>query len=98
MLALTQKIADARADRIAVVSTHLQQFAWAGLFLLGFITQFGIGMAHLERGGQQLVIAFFSLGAVVGLWLIAIQDNPFRGFRPVSPAPIEKVIAMVPAG
>ena len=43
-------------------------------------------------------IAFFSLGAVVGLWLIAIQDNPFRGFQRVSPAPIEKVIAMVPAG
>lgn len=97
MLALVQKVADGRAARIAVVSNHLQQFGWTALFLLGAITQFGIGMAHLERGPNRLTIGFFSLGAVIGLWLIAVQDNPFRGLQGVSPAPIEAVIAMVPA-
>ncbi len=81
MLALTQKIAEARAERVAIVSNHVAQFGWTALFLLGFITQFGLGMAHLDRGGQRPAIAFFSCGAVVALWLIAIQDNPFRGSR-----------------
>jgi hypothetical protein len=93
MLALAQKVAGARAERVAIVGTHLQQFAWTGLFLLGFVTQFGIGMAHLERAPNRLAIGFFSVGAVVGLWLIAIQDNPFRGYQPVSPAAFEAVIA-----
>lgn len=96
MLALVQKVMDARAARIAIVTNHVQQFAWTGLFLLGFLTQFGIGMAHLERAPNVMGLAFFSLGAVIGLWLIAMQDNPFRGHQPVSPAPIAKVIAMLP--
>jgi hypothetical protein len=96
MLTLVQKVVDGRSDRVAVVSTHLQQLSWTALFLLGMITQFGLGMAHLERGPNMMAIGFFSLGAVVGLWLIAIQDNPFRGLQGVSPAPIEAVIAMVP--
>lgn len=99
MLTLAQKVADARAERIAIVSNHLQQFAWSALFLLGFVTQFGLGMAHVDRPGANATsIAFFSVGAVVALWLIATQDNPFRGPNPVSPAPFNAVTAALGAG
>jgi len=99
MLTLAQKVADARAERIAIVSNHLQQFAWSALFLLGFVTQFGLGMAHVDRpGANAMSIAFFSVGAVVALWLIATQDNPFRGPNPVSPAPFNAVTAALGAG
>lgn len=96
MLTLVQKVADARADRIAIVTNHVQQFAWTALFVLGFLTQFGIGMGNLERpAANACAILVFSLGAVVALWLIAIQDNPFRGPSRVEAAPIEKVTALI---
>ncbi len=99
MLTQAQKVADARAERIAIVSNHLQQFAWTALFLLGFVTQFGLGMAHVDRpGANAMSIAFFSVGAVVALWLIATQDNPFRGPNPVSPVPFAAVTAALGAG
>jgi hypothetical protein len=98
MLTLAQKVADARAERIAIVSNHLQQFAWTALFLLGFVTQFGLGLAHLDRpAANAMAIVFFSVGAVIALWLIAIQDNPFRGSRAVPAAPIAHVVA-APSG
>jgi hypothetical protein len=99
MLTLAQKVAEARAERVAIVSNHVGQLGWSTLFLLGFITQFGLGLAHLDRRpANATAIAFFSCGAVLALWLIAIQDNPFSGPARISPAPIEKVIAMVAAG
>jgi len=93
MLSLMQKVVDARTDRIAIVTNHLQQFSWTALFLLGFITQYVLGMGFLDRPAANFsVIAIFSLAAVVALWLIAIQDNPFREPNGVSPAPLEKVL------
>ncbi|MDO8838405.1 MAG: DUF4239 domain-containing protein [Parvibaculum sp.] len=94
MLALSQKIVDARADRIATVTFHFQSFSWSALFLLGFLTQFILGMGFLDRpASNRSVIVIFSLAAVVALWLIAIQDNPFRGPARISPAAFEAVAA-----
>lgn len=94
MLSLVWRVADARSDRIAIVTTHAIQIAWTGLFLLGFLSQFTGGMAHLERWQPNAAaIAVFGAAAVIALWLIAFQDNPFRGPFHVSPAPVEKVLA-----
>ena len=89
MLTLTQKIVDARADRLTTVTTHFQSLSWTALFLLGFLTQFALGMGFLDRpASNRAVLVLFSLAAVVALWLIAIQDirsadlSVFR--RPVS--------------
>ncbi|HAC59285.1 MAG TPA: hypothetical protein DCF73_13155 [Rhodobiaceae bacterium] len=93
MVSLVWRIADARSDRIAIVTTHSIQIAWTGLFLLGFLSQFAGGMAHLERWQPNAAaIAVFGAAAVIALWLIAIQDNPFRGPFPVSAAPMENVL------
>jgi len=98
MLTLAQKVADARADRIAIVTNHVQQFAWTALFVLGFLTQFAIGMVNLDRAAANACgIVVFSVGAVVALWLIAFQDNPFRGPARVNSAPLQKVIAAAAA-
>jgi hypothetical protein len=91
MLSLAQDIVDARTDRIAIVANHYQQFSWSALFLLGFLTQFVIGMGFLDRASaNRHAIVVFSLAAVVALWLLAIQDNPFRGAVQVSPEAIEQ--------
>ena len=96
MLTLTQKIVDARADRLTTVTTHFQSLSWTALFLLGFLTQFALGMGFLDRpASNRAVLVLFSLAAVVALWLIAIQDNPFRGPFRVSPAGVADVIAFL---
>ncbi|MBD3895024.1 DUF4239 domain-containing protein [Halomonas sp. ML-15] len=94
MLSLAQDIVDARTDRIAVVANHYQKFSWSALFLLGFLTQFVMGMGFLDRASaNRHAIVIFSLAAVVALWLIAIQDNPFRGAVQVSPEAIEQAVS-----
>jgi hypothetical protein len=91
MLHLAQAIVEARMDRIAIVANHYQQFSWSALFLLGFLTQFVIGMGFLDRASSNRhAIAIFSLAAVIALWLLAIQDNPFRPPVQVSPQTIEQ--------
>ena len=96
MLSLAQNIVDARVDRLAIVANHYQQFSWTALFLLGFLTQFVIGMGFLDRPSANISgITLFSLAAVIALWLLAIQDNPFRGPAQVSPAAIEQAIGML---
>jgi hypothetical protein len=93
MLSLVQKIVEARTDRIAIVAGHFQQFSWSALFLLGCLTQFSLGMGFLDRPSANLsAIVVFSLAAVIALWLIAIQDNPFRGPARVAPAMIEDAV------
>lgn len=94
MLSLAQHIVDARTDRIAIVADHYQEFSWSALFLLGFMTQFVLGMGFLDRASaNRHAIFVFSLAAVVALWLLAIQDNPFRGAVQVSPEAIEQAVS-----
>ncbi|APX94698.1 hypothetical protein BWR19_18210 [Halomonas sp. 1513] len=94
MLSLAQDIVEARTNRIAVVANHYQQFSWSALFLLGFLTQFVMGMGFLDRASaNRHAIVVFSLAAVVALWLLAIQDNPFRGAVQVSPEAIEQAVS-----
>lgn len=94
MLFLAQDIVAARTDRIAIVANHYNQFAWSALFLLGFLTQFVIGMGFLDRASaNRHAVIVFSLAAVIALWLLAIQDNPFRGAGQVSPEAIEQAVS-----
>lgn len=94
MLSLAKTVAESRQSRITIVSNHVWQFAWGGLFILGFLTQFSIGLVHQDK--PRVVVATLSLyttAMVMALWLIAVQDNPFRtGLWQVSPQPIEAVI------
>lgn len=94
MLSLAQDIVEARTNRIAVVANHYQKFSWSALFLLGFLTQFVMGMGFLDRASaNRHAIVAFSLAAVIALWLLAIQDNPFRGAVQVSPEAIEQAVS-----
>lgn len=96
MLALAEKVADARSDRIAIVTSHPERLVWPALFLLGVLTQLAISMVHLDCVRTNAVaLSLFSLSAVIALWLIAIQENPFRGRVGVPPEPIARVIAAV---
>lgn len=94
MLSLVKTVADSRQSRVSLVSNHVWQFAWAGLFILGFLTQFSIGLSHQDKPhAAALALVLYSTAVVVSLWLIAVQDNPFRSeIWQVSPKPIQAVI------
>lgn len=56
--------------------------------------RFVMGMGFLDRASaNRHVIVVFSLAVVVALWVIAIQDNPFRGAVQVSPEAIEQAVS-----
>ena len=99
MLSLTKTVADSRQSRISIVSNHVWQFAWSGLFILGFLTQFSIGLVHQDKPrAVGLALALYTTAVVVSLWLIAVQDNPFRSeIWQVSPKPIQAVVRPRPS-
>jgi hypothetical protein len=94
MLALAKTVADSRQSRVSIVTNHVWQFAWSGLFILGFLTQFSIGLVHQDKPrAVGVALALYSTAVVVSLWLIAVQDNPFRSeVWQVSTKPFEAVL------
>jgi hypothetical protein len=94
MLSLAKTVADSRQRRITIVSNHLWQFAWSGLFALALLTQFSIALVHQDKPRVvAMTLSLFTMAVVIALWLIAVQDNPFRrGLWQVSPKPIEAVL------
>lgn len=90
------RIRDARADRLALASDRTNDIKWLTVLILGVITQFAIALVHLERPrAHGAGVTVFSLGAIVALGLIALQEHPFSGAIRVSPAPLENALATV---
>ncbi len=98
MFSLVDTVAKARGERIAVVTTHAQRLGWTAAFLLGILTQVAIGMVHLDRArANAIALSIYTLSAVIALWLVAVEENPFRGKHGfgVSPAPIERALGLL---
>lgn len=94
LLTLAKTVSNSRRSRITIVGNHLWQFAWSGLFMLGFLTQFSVGLVHQDKPRvAAMALSLYTTAMVIALWLIAVQDNPFRsGLWQVSPKPIAAVL------
>lgn len=96
LLATVLRMSDARADRLALASDHTNDLKWATVLILGVLTQFALGLVHLERARAKLAaITVFTIAAVITLGLIAIQEQPFDGPISISPAPIAQALKSV---
>lgn len=99
LLAAAIRIGTARNDRISLSTDHTNDLKWTSVLLLGLITQIGLCLVHLERPRAMLVaLTVFGSGAIVALGLIALQEHPFEGAFRVSPAPLERLLALADAG
>jgi hypothetical protein len=98
-LDLALKLHTLRENRIELAGDRTDEIRWAALLLLALLTQVAIAATHLEVPRPQIAaLTIFSIAAVVGLGLIAIQERPFSSPVAVSPSPLEDVVHEIPAG
>ena len=85
--------------RIELAADRTDEVRWATLLILGLLTQLAIASVHLETPGPQIAaLTIFSVTAVIGLGLVAIEERPFSPPLDVNPSPIGDVVREVPAG
>jgi hypothetical protein len=96
LVQLALQAATARSDRLALNSYQSDDVKWLTVLLLFLMTQISIGIVHLERPRAHIAAqAIFSVGAIIALGMIAIQEAPFDGPLKISPAPLERVLKTV---
>ena len=67
--------------------------------ILGLVTQLAIASVHLETPRPQIAaLTIFSMTAIIGLGLVAIEERPFSPPLDVKPSPIGDVVREVPPG
>lgn len=90
------RIRDARAERLALASDQTNDVKWLTVLALGLITQLAIALVHLDRPrAKAAAMAVFTLGAIIALGLVAVQEYPFGGNIRVTPVPLEKALERI---
>jgi hypothetical protein len=96
LLNAVTRIRDARADRLSLATDRTNDLKWLTVLMLGIVTQLAIALVHLDKPRAQVAaLAVFTLGAIIALGLIALQEHPFTGHMRVSPAPLERALALL---
>jgi hypothetical protein len=95
LLSAAVRVGTARGDRLSLSSDRTNDIKWISVLILGVITQVALAMVHLERPRAMLAaLTVFGTAAIVALGLIALQEHPFQGTFRVSPAPLERLLAL----
>lgn len=88
----------ARSDRLTVSNDQTNGLKWLTVLLLGAITQLAIGLVHLEKPRAMIAaVTLFSIAVFVTLGLLTLQERVFSGLIQISPAPLVRVVALIPA-
>jgi hypothetical protein len=97
-LDIAMKLHTLRETRLALAGDRTDEIKWTTLLILGLISQIAIAAVHLEMPRPQIAaLTIFSMAAVIGLGLVAIQERPFTPPLEVSPGPLLDVIRETPA-
>jgi hypothetical protein len=95
LLTAAVRVGNARTDRLSLSSDTTNDLKWISVLILGVMTQIALMLVHLEKPRAMLAaLTVFSTAAVVALGLIALQEHPFQGTFRVSPAPLERLLAL----
>jgi hypothetical protein len=98
LIAAVQRIADARAGRLALSEAPTEDAKWFAVLLLAVLSQTGVAAVHLEQQrAQALALTIFTSSAVVLLSLIAVCERPYHGSRQLSHAPLQELLQSIPA-
>lgn len=92
------KVQGARADRLVICADYSESVKWACVLFLALVGQISIALVHLDRPRPQIAaMTVFTVSIILIIGLIAAHEGPFQPPLWVSPAPIAKVLALVPA-
>lgn len=95
LLSAAVRVGTARGDRLSLSSDRTNDIKWISVLILGVMTQVGLALVHLERPRAMLAaLTVFGTAAIVALGLIALQEHPFQGTFQVSPAPLQRLLAL----
>lgn len=99
LLNATVRVGIARSDRLALASDRTNELKWAVVLILGVMTQFSIGLVHLQKRNAHIAaLATFSLAAVITLGLIGMQERPFAGEVRIPPTPLQDLLRLPTGG
>lgn len=99
LLNATVRVGIARSDRLALASDRTNELKWAVVLILGIMTQFSIGLVHLQKRNAHIAaLATFSLAAVIALGLIGMQERPFAGEVRIAPTPLQDLLRLPTGG
>ncbi|MGQ0444998.1 MAG: bestrophin-like domain [Beijerinckiaceae bacterium] len=93
------KIREARGNRLALSSDLSEEFEWACVLLMAVMAQISIAAVHLDAVRAQIAaMAIFIVSVIIVIGLIAVHEIPFRPPLGISPAPLAKLLDLVPDG
>jgi hypothetical protein len=95
MLNSAVRAGTARNTRLSLSNDRTGDLKWISVLILGIITQIAVALVHLDKWrAMAAALTVFSSAAIVALGMIALQEDPFGGVFRVSPAPLERLIAL----
>jgi Protein of unknown function (DUF4239) len=91
------RVREARSDRLAFSSDFSENFKWTSVLLMALMAQISVAAVHLDEARAQIAaMVIFTASIVLVIGLIAIHEGPFQPPLGISPAPIAKVLDIVP--
>jgi hypothetical protein len=93
------RVRDARSDRLAFSSDFSENFKWTCVLLMAVMAQISLAAVHLDEARAQIAaMVIFTASIVLVIGLIATHEGPFQPPLGISPAPIAKLLDIVPDG
>ncbi len=91
------KVREARGDRLAFASDFSENFKWSCVLLMALMAQISVAAGHLDEARAQIAaMAIFTTSIVLVIGLIAAHEGPFQPPLGIGPAPIAKLLDIVP--
>ncbi len=91
------KVRDARGDRLAFSSDFSENFKWSCVLLMALMAQISLAAVHLDEVRPQVAaMVIFTASIILVIGLIATHEGPFQPPIGISPAPIAKLLDIVP--
>jgi hypothetical protein len=91
------KVREARGDRLALSADFSENFKWTCVLLMALMAQISLAAVHLDEARAQIAaMVIFTASIVLVIGLIATHEGPFQPPLGISPAPIAKLLDIVP--
>jgi Protein of unknown function (DUF4239) len=91
------RVREARSDRLAFSSDFSENFKWSCVLLMALMAQISLAAVQLDEARAQIAaMVIFTASIVLVIGLIATHEGPFQPPLGISPAPIAKLLNIVP--
>jgi hypothetical protein len=97
LLETALKIREARGERLALSSDFSENFKWTCVLLMAVMAQISLAAVQLDEARAQIAaMVIFTASIILVIGMIAAHEGPFQPPLGISPAPIGKLLDIVP--